>query len=116
MDPDSQAVLVAQHQQELRTESEERRRAARILTDPGPLRMWLSGRLIALGEALIGMTAASSEDHHPVNTGLPHIHRGRSLAVGHCVPPCHRLSSSPALAHHTAHPEHGGGRCPANGR
>jgi hypothetical protein len=114
MHPDLQAVLNAQHLQDLRTEAEERRRAAQLAMPPGPLRIWLSERLITMGEALIELPAAASENRQSASPHLHRLLRQRSAGAGYHAPPCLRLSGSPPLARCTVPPGHASPGCPAS--
>lgn len=101
MDRLSQDVLISQHQHDLQTESEERRRAA-VTLDRRPLRLRLGERLVGLGEALMALEVPRERPHPVQDRSLVQSSRA-ATAVGH-VPPCAGSSGSLRVIHGSLSP------------
>jgi hypothetical protein len=104
MDPFYQAVIIAQYQRELRKESEERRRAARI-AGQGGARLWAGGALIRMGEALAGRTVETARGKRCPARNVAHPAQQTTSTPVRCLPPCVPLHRQRMPAFCTPHPQ-----------
>lgn len=106
MDPFYQSIIIAQYQRELRMESEERRRAARI-TARGGVRLRASAALIRMGEALAGPAIeASSREPCPAGDTAhvgPRILTARRSVLPVCVRTHGRVTPAGCTPHASVH-------------